>query len=91
MPKRVAKCSTKETDPNKAAKRLKNNEAARRYRERKRKQLELKQKCWEALQRDHHKLFVKYWSRKNAFKWIKLIKDKETRQKWAQRFGYEME
>mmetsp|Transcript_17721 Transcript_17721/g.15868 ORF Transcript_17721/g.15868 Transcript_17721/m.15868 type:complete len:95 (-) Transcript_17721:270-554(-) len=86
MPKRVKQCTTKETDPAKAAKRLKNNEAARRYRERKRRQLELKQKCWEALQRDHSALFKKLCSKRRAQKWLKLIENEHQRRKYQRKF-----
>merc|ERR1712217_878790 len=82
MPKRVSKCTTKEKDPRKAAKRLKNNEAARRYRERKRRQLELKQKTWEALQRDHSKLYKHCFRKKRIQKIISLIKDPITKREW---------
>ena len=74
-----------EKDPAKAAKRLKNNEAARRYRERKRRQLELKQQCWEALQQDHSKLFKKAFRKKKIQKLIKLIGDPQKQREWTLR------
>lgn len=79
----------RETDPIKAAKRLKNNEAARRYRERKRRQLELKQKCWEALQRDHSALFKQLCSRRKSQKWWKLIKSDRESRKWKNKLTRE--
>ena len=75
MPKRAKQCTTKETDPIKAARKLKNNEAARRYRERKRRSLESKQRCWEALQRDHMTLFKKLCNKRKVQKWLKLLHD----------------
>lgn len=77
----------RETDPAKAAKRLKNNEAARRYRERKRRGLELKQKCWEALQRDHSLLFKKLCRRRKAQKWLKLIQNTRSKEKYKKKFN----